>query len=102
MTQFLCQKCQHDLGGAALKGKCPKCGASFKAKLSSKIVIFGSIFLGFMFGPMVITPLAMRNGVDPQSLAGMAIGIMGSITAVLVLGSFALRALKHDWEGGNV
>lgn len=102
MTQFLCQKCNHDLGGAALKGKCPNCGASFKATLTSKLFIFGAIFFGFMFGPLVITPLAMRNGIDPQSFEGMAIGIMASISAVLVLGSLSLRALKHDWEGGNV
>ncbi len=102
MTQFVCQKCNHDLGGVALKGKCSNCGASYKAKLSSKLIIFAAIFFGFMFGPIVVTPLAIQNGVDPQSIIGIVVGVMGSATAVMVFGSLALRALKHDWEGGNV
>ncbi|MFC7291820.1 hypothetical protein [Hirschia litorea] len=102
MTQFLCQKCQHNLGGAALKGKCPNCGATFKAKLSSKLIIFSAIFFGFMFGPIVVTPMAMANGISPQSMTGIIVGVLGSATAVMVMGTLSLRALKHDWEGGHV
>ena len=61
-------------------------------------IAYLAVFVGVLFGPLVIVPVLARAGVAPQSGVGMAMGAMGSITAVLFLGALSLRLLKHDWS----
>ena len=98
MTDFICPSCQTDQGAKQLSGVCKSCGATFKATLMSRLILFGGIFLGFMFGPAVMTPVLMNAGVSPTSFMGIAFGMIGSLTAVFVFAAVGLRHLKHEWE----
>jgi uncharacterized protein (DUF983 family) len=100
MTVFSCEKCGHDLGAKQLKGKCKNCGASFKATTFSKALIYAAVFFGFISGQIISTPLMLQNGISPASVPGIFIGIMASISAVLIFAAIALKFLKYDWTGG--
>ena len=98
MSRFSCAKCDADLGGLSLAGRCKSCGAAYRATLLSRTILFGAIFGGFLFGPMVVRPFLVQQGVPPDSLVGTALPLMGGITAMLLLGGLSSRFLKYDWS----
>jgi len=101
MTVFACDNCGADLGAKQINGKCKSCGATYKATMMSKLSIYGAIFLGFICGQMIATPMMLQNNISPASIPGIIIGIMASITAVMIFAALALRFLKYEWQGGS-
>ena len=91
-----CPACNKDIGAVQFAGKCPHCGQAFRATSASKLWLYGAVFCGMLFGPMIVTPVMAGQGVNPQSVPGMLMGLMGSITAVLFLGALSLRMLKLE------
>ena len=91
-----CPSCGCELGSVQLSGKCKHCGASYRATSVSKLWLYGAVFVGVLFGPMFLVPMLASNGLDPSSVIGIAMGAIGSITAVLFLGALSLRMLKFE------
>lgn len=101
MTVFSCEKCGHDLGTKQLSGKCPECRVRYKATTLSKLSLYAAVFLGFICGQTIVTPLMIQNGIAPSSITGILVGIMASIAAVLVFAAIALKFMRYTWEGGK-
>lgn len=91
-----CPSCGAELGPVSLSGKCASCGAPYHATGRSKLWLYAAVFFGVLFGPGVLVPILAQNGLDPQSVIGIAMGAIGSITAVMFLGALSLRMLKLE------
>ena len=91
-----CPSCNAELQSVALSGTCKACGSRYRATQWSKLWLYGAVFLGVLFGPVFLVPALAGSGLDPRSLVGMAMGAIGSVTAVLFLGALSLRMLKFE------
>ncbi len=98
MSDRTCPSCNTKFIATKFNGRCATCGAGYRATLTSRMLIYGAVFVGMLFGPMAVTPFIAQAGVNPQSAIGIIIGIVGSITAVLFLGALSLRLLTYDWS----
>ncbi len=98
MSRFKCEKCGTPVQGIALAGRCKNCGATYRATFQSKMVLYAALFFGFLFGPMIVRPFLLGQGIEPQSITATLVPLMGGISVMLILGALSVRFLKFDWK----
>ena len=91
-----CPYCQAELDSIALVGKCEACSGPYRATGTSKLWLYAAVFFGILFGPVFLVPILAQNGLDPKSGIGIAMGVIGSVTALMFLGALAMRMLKFE------